>query len=63
MLESEDDNKEPGTGVQEVQKSCMMKDRLLRTALVAVSKRIDDSEKNLKNDQKSEENQLKSNEN
>ena len=63
MLEIEDDNKEPGTVVQEVQKGFMMKDRLLRPALVAVSKRIDDSEKNLKNDQKSEENQLKSNEN
>ena len=63
MLEIEDDNKEPGTVVQEVQKGFMMKDRLLRPALVAVSKRIDDSEKNLKNDQKSEENQSKSNEN
>ena len=40
MLEIEDESKEPGTIVQEIQKGFMMKDRLLRPALVAVSKKI-----------------------
>ena len=39
MMEIEDDNKEPGTIVQEIQKGFMMKDRLLRPSLVAVSKK------------------------
>ena len=39
MMEVEDDNKEPGTVVQEIQKGFMMKDRLLRPSLVAVSKK------------------------
>jgi molecular chaperone GrpE len=38
MMEIDDDQKEPGTIVQEVQKGFMMKDRLLRPALVGVSK-------------------------
>ena len=64
MMEVEDDNKEPGTVVQEIQKGFMMKDRLLRPSLVAVSKKTNKKEdKNLKQDQKSEENQSKSNEN
>jgi len=63
MMEVEDDNKEPGTVVQEIQKGFMMKDRLLRPALVAVSKKTNKENKNLKQDQKSEENQSKSNEN
>jgi len=64
MMEVEDDNKEPGTVVQEIQKGFMMKDRLLRPSLVAVSKKANKKEdKNLKQDQKSEENQSKSNEN
>ena len=49
MLEIEDNNKEPGTIVQEIQKGYKMKDRLLRPSLVAVSK------KNEKNEEKSEE--------
>ena len=49
MMEVEDNNKEPGTIVQEIQKGFKMKDRLLRPSLVAVSKK---SEKNAK---KSEE--------
>ena len=36
MMEIEDDNKEPGTVVKEIQKGFMMKDRLLRPSLVAV---------------------------
>ena len=63
MLEVEDDNKEVGTVVQEIQKGFMMKERLLRPALVAVSKKTINKEENLKKDQKSEENQSKSEEN
>jgi molecular chaperone GrpE len=63
MMEVEDDNKEPGTVVREIQKGFMMKDRLLRPSLVAVSKKTNKEDKNLKLDQKSEENQSKSKEN
>ena len=63
MLEVEDDNKEVGTVVQEIQKGFMMKERLLRPALVAVSKKTINKEENLKKDEKSEENQSKSEEN
>ena len=49
MMEVEDENKEPGTIVQEIQKGYMMKDRLLRPSLVAVSKKPE------KNEEKSEE--------
>jgi len=63
MMEIEDDNKEPGTVVQEIQKGFMMKDRLLRPSLVAVSKKTNKKDENLKQDQKTEENQSKSNEN
>ena len=52
MMEIDDDQKEPGTIVQEIQKGFMMKDRLLRPALVGVSKKT-----KTQNDQKSEENQ------
>ena len=50
MMEIEDDQKEPGTIVQEVQKGFMIKDRLLRPSLVGVSK------KTLNKDHKTEEN-------
>ena len=63
MMEVEDDNKEPGTVVQEIQKGFMMKDRLLRPSLVAVSKKTNKKDENLKQDQKTEENQSKPNEN
>ena len=63
MMEIEDDNKEPGTVVQEIQKGFMMKDRLLRPSLVAVSKKSNKKDENSKQNQKSEENQSKSNEN
>ena len=59
MLEIEDDTKEPGTIVQEVQTGYMMKDRLLRPALVAVSKKTTKSEKKdeiHKNEDKNTEN-------
>ena len=39
MLEVEDNTKEPGTVVQEIQKGYMMKDRLLRPSLVSVTKK------------------------
>ena len=55
MLEIEDETKEPGTIVQEIQKGFMMKDRLLRPALVAVSKKIVKEEQN--EDKKDEKNQ------
>ena len=50
MMEIDDDQKEPGTIIQEIQKGFMMKDRLLRPSLVGVSKKTDNKE------EKSEEN-------
>ena len=50
MMEIDDDQKEPGTIIQEIQKGFMMKDRLLRPSLVGVSK------KTKNNEEKSEEN-------
>ena len=50
MLEIDDDQKEPGTIIQEIQKGFMMKDRLLRPSLVGVSKKTENKE------EKSEEN-------
>jgi len=50
MMEINDDQKESGTIVQEIQKGFMMKDRLLRPSLVGVSKKTESIE------QKSEEN-------
>ena len=55
MMEIEDDSKEPGTIVQEIQKGFMMKDRLLRPALVGVAKRK--PEEQSKDEQKTQENQ------
>ena len=54
MMEIEDDQKEPGTIIQEIQKGFMMKDRLLRPSLVGVSKKTEKN--NEKNGEKSEEN-------
>ena len=56
MMEVEDDSKEVGTIVQEIQKGFMMKDRLLRPALVAVSKKSDKQEKKEENDEKKVQN-------
>jgi molecular chaperone GrpE len=50
MMEIDDDQKEPGTIIQEIQKGFMMKDRLLRPSLVGVSKKTKNKE------EKSEEN-------
>ena len=51
MMEIEDENKESGIILKEIQKGFMMKDRLLRPSLVGVSK------KNEKKDQNSSENE------
>ena len=45
MMEIEDDNKEAGTIVQEIQKGFTIKDRLLRPSLVGVSKKKGDIDK------------------
>ena len=59
MMEIEDNNKEAGTIVQEIQKGFMMKDRLLRPSLVAVSKKkVEDKQNNQKN-QENEEKEVK----
>ena len=57
MLEIDDDSKEAGTVVQEIQKGYMMKDRLLRPSLVGVSKKK--LEKNDGNSKKNQENEEK----
>jgi len=53
MMEIDDDQKEAGTIVQEIQKGFMMKDRLLRPSLVGISKKSekkeDKSEESVKN--------------
>ena len=60
MMEIEDNNKEAGTIVQEIQKGFMMKDRLLRPSLVGVStktKKTDgEAKKNQKNEEKKDKN-------
>ena len=64
MMEIEDDSKEPGTIVQEIQKGFMIKDRLLRPSLVAVSKKSSkSSEENKLDDKKTEEKQEKKDKN
>ena len=54
MIEIEDNTKEPGTIIQEIQKGFTIKDRLLRPSLVGVSKKV------IKKDEKTEENQQNS---
>ncbi len=55
MMEVEDDTKEPGTIVQEIQKGFMMKERLLRPSLVGVSKKkVKDMKKEEQKDEKSQ---------
>ena len=51
MIEIEDDQKEPGTIIQEIQKGFTIKDRLLRPSLVGVSK------KTVNKEQKTHENE------
>ena len=45
MVEIEDNQKEPGTIIQEIQKGFTIKDRLLRPSLVGVSKKTEDENK------------------
>ena len=61
MMEIDDNSKENGTIVKEIQKGFTMKDRLLRPSLVAVSKKKD--VKNESENEKSEENHVKNDEN
>ena len=61
MMEIEDDSKEQGTILQEIQKGFMMKDRLLRPSLVGVSKKK--VEKESEGDKKDKENEEKKNKN
>ena len=51
MMEIEDDAKEAGTIIQEIQKGFTIKDRLLRPSLVGVSKKV------IKKEEKTEQNQ------
>ena len=53
MIEIEDDQKEPGTIVQEIQKGFTIKDRLLRPAIVGVAKK---SEKKVEKNEENREN-------
>ena len=48
MMEIEDDEKEPGTIIQEVQKGFMIKERLLRPSLVGVSKKKDQKDEKIR---------------
>ena len=57
MMEIEDDQKEPGTIIQEIQKGFLIKDRLLRPSLVGVSKKTE--QKSEESEQKSEESEQK----
>jgi molecular chaperone GrpE len=55
MMEIDDDQKEPGTIIQEIQKGFMMKDRLLRPSLVGVSKKTENKEeKSMENKENSD---------
>ena len=59
MIEIEDESKENGIILQEIQKGFMMKDRLLRPSLVGVSKKIvkEEQRQEPKEDHKDEKNQ------
>ncbi len=56
MMEIEDDTKEPGTIIQEIQKGFTIKDRLLRPSLVGVSKKVTIKEEKTKENQENTEN-------
>ena len=55
MMEIEDDQKEPGTIIQEVQKGFMIKDRLLRPSLVGVSKKSEKKDKKIEENKENSE--------
>ena len=56
MMEIEDDTKEPGTIIQEIQKGFTIKDRLLRPSLVGVSKKISKKEEKIEENKENTEN-------
>ena len=60
MIEIENNEKEPGTIIQEIQKGFTMKDRLLRPALVGVSKKEEKKENKNEEAKKDGENKEKS---
>ena len=55
MMEIEDENKENGIILQEIQKGFMMKDRLLRPSLVGVAKKVDKKQQNPTENSKNDE--------
>ena len=55
MMEIEDDTKEPGTIIQEIQKGFTIKDRLLRPSLVGVSKKVTTKEEKTQEIQENQE--------
>ncbi len=55
IMEVEDNTKEPGTIVQEVQKGYMMKSRLLRPSFVGVAKKGDEKTEKTTDDQQKEQ--------
>ena len=56
MMEIEDNTKEPGTIIQEIQKGFTIKDRLLRPSLVGVSKKVTIKEEKTEENQENPEN-------
>ena len=56
MMEVEDDQKDPGTIIQEIQKGFMIKDRLLRPSLVGVSKKSQTEDKKTSENDENKEN-------
>ena len=56
MMEVEDDQKDPGTIIQEIQKGFMIKDRLLRPSLVGVSKKTQTIDKESTENKENKEN-------
>ena len=55
MMEIENDQKEPGTIVQEIQKGFTIKDRLLRPSLVGVSKKIENKDNKIEENEENSE--------
>jgi len=56
MMEIEDDQKDPGTIIQEIQKGFTIKDRLLRPSLVGVSKKTESKNQEINENQENKEN-------
>ena len=56
MMEIEDDSKEPGTIIQEIQKGFTIKNRLLRPSLVGVSKKVTKKEEKTHENHENSEN-------